>query len=151
MSLSAHEQQALDAIEERLTDSDPKLASLLAMFTRLASGEQMPIREKIRAGWERATRRQPAHRRRPRLDRAHCRARQLYRRMGWQRAMLLLWLLTTIALTATALALSRGGGTSTCSQPWPVTCASKPPAHSAARKALGPRDRRREISLGASR
>ena len=45
MSLSASEQQALDSIEATLTSSDPKLASLLAIFTRLASGEEMPVRE----------------------------------------------------------------------------------------------------------
>lgn len=36
MSLSASEQQALDSIEATLTSSDPKLASLLAIFVRLA-------------------------------------------------------------------------------------------------------------------
>ena len=40
MSLSASEQQALDSIEATLTSSDPKLASLLAIFARLASGEE---------------------------------------------------------------------------------------------------------------
>ena len=38
MSLSASEQQALDSIETTLTSSDPKLASLLAIFAQLASG-----------------------------------------------------------------------------------------------------------------
>jgi hypothetical protein len=48
MSLSASEQQALDSIEATLTSSDPKLASLLAIFARLASGEEMPARERVR-------------------------------------------------------------------------------------------------------
>jgi hypothetical protein len=48
MSLSAWEQQALDSIEDELAGADPKLASLLATFARLASGEEMPVREKIR-------------------------------------------------------------------------------------------------------
>ena len=48
MSLSASEQQALDSIEATLTSSDPKLASLLAIFARLASGEEMPVRERVR-------------------------------------------------------------------------------------------------------
>lgn len=123
MSLSAREQQALNAIEEHLADSDPKLASQLAMFTRLALAEAMPAREKIHAG-RRAARR-PAQRRHPRLSHA----RQLYQLMGWQRAMLLLWLLTAVVLTATALALSRGSGTWACTQPWPVGCASNKPTH----------------------
>ena len=47
MSLSAREQQALDCIEDELAGSDPKLAWLLATFARHASGEEMPVREKI--------------------------------------------------------------------------------------------------------
>ena len=39
MSLSAGEQQALDSIEATLTSSDPKLASLLAIFARLRRGD----------------------------------------------------------------------------------------------------------------
>ena len=42
MSLSAQERQALDFMAEGLADSAPELASLLATFTRLTSGEQMP-------------------------------------------------------------------------------------------------------------
>src|SRR5215813_5122443 len=49
MSISPKEQQALASIEDGLAGSDPKLASLLATFTRLASDEKMPVREKIRA------------------------------------------------------------------------------------------------------
>lgn len=49
MSLTAREQQALHAIEDEIAGSDPKLASLLATFTRLTSGEEMPVREKIPA------------------------------------------------------------------------------------------------------
>jgi hypothetical protein len=57
MSLSAHEQQELGAIEDELSGSDPKLASFLDTFTRLTAGEEMPVREKVRTGWWRATRR----------------------------------------------------------------------------------------------
>ena len=57
MSLSPKEQQALASIEDGLAGSDPKLASLLATFARLASGEEMPVREKIQAIRHRATRR----------------------------------------------------------------------------------------------
>ena len=60
MSLSASEQQALDSIETTLTSADPKLVSLLAIFARLASGEEMPVRERVRihprlqvtSGWQ---------------------------------------------------------------------------------------------------
>lgn len=50
MSLSAHERQALETIEDSLAGSDPKLASMLATFNRLAAGEEMPTREETRAG-----------------------------------------------------------------------------------------------------
>jgi hypothetical protein len=53
MSLSAHERRVLDSIQDRLSGSDPELASLLASFTRLTAGGQMPARESIRAGWQR--------------------------------------------------------------------------------------------------
>ena len=43
MSFSAWEQDALDSIKSGLTDSDPALAAQLMMFTRLASGEDMPV------------------------------------------------------------------------------------------------------------
>jgi hypothetical protein len=60
MSLSASEQQALDSIEATLTSSDLS-SSLLAIFARLASGEEMPVRERVRIhprlkvtrGWQR--------------------------------------------------------------------------------------------------
>jgi hypothetical protein len=47
MSLSAREQQALESIEDGLAESDPGLASRLGMFSRLASGEEMPERDEI--------------------------------------------------------------------------------------------------------
>lgn len=128
MTLSTHEQQVLGVIEERLTWSDPKLASLLAMFTRLTSGEEMPVREKICAGWRRATRRHHTSTWRPRRSSPRSRVRHLLRRIGWRGAMLL-WLVTALALTATALALSHGGGGRTCMQPWPIACAGQPLTH----------------------
>ena len=50
MSLSARDRQALGSIQDQITGSDPQLASLMTMFTRLASGEEMPALEDIRAG-----------------------------------------------------------------------------------------------------
>lgn len=67
MSLSASEQQALDSIKDSLASSDPTLVARLTMFARLASGEEMPVREKIHAGSRRTDRRsgpQPGHPRR---------------------------------------------------------------------------------------
>jgi len=123
MSLSAWEQQALDSIKDGLAGSDPELAALLSAFTRLASGEEMPGREKARAGSRRALRR---------LRRARWRstARRVCRRLALQQAVLLLWLLTTAAMIAVALALSAGGDHGTCTETAAMICISPAPGHS---------------------
>jgi len=102
----------LDSIKDELTDSDPKLAGLMATFTRLVSGEEMPFRERIWSGSRRAARR-------PRRPRTVTRG-----------AMLLLWLLISVVLIAIALILSHGtsGSPSGCVQPWPAVCASSQPS-----------------------
>jgi len=97
MSLSPREQHALDSIGERLAGSDPELAALLATFTRLASGEEMPDRGPVRA-------RQGRHPHRGKMRRP---ARRAYQRLGIYRVALLLWVVITIALITTAMALDR--------------------------------------------
>ena len=94
-SPTERESQALDAIAHGLAGSDPRLASMLNIFSRLAAGEEMPAREKIRIprGWP------PA---RPQ-------ARPLYARLGRPQAMLLLWAGISAGLIAVALALSTSG------------------------------------------
>lgn len=114
MSLSAREQHVLDSINDELTGSDPKLAGLMATFTRLVSGEEMPLRERIWSGSRRA---------RHRLGPS-------------QGTLLLLWLLVTVVLIAIAVILSHGssGSTNGCVQPWPSICAgpaSSRPSHPA--------------------
>jgi hypothetical protein len=95
MSLSPWEQDALDSIKNGLADSDPGLVARLAMFTRLASGEAMPVRDTLQAVSQRVVRRGAG------------RSRRMYQRLNLGRAMLLVWLVTTLALIATALATSR--------------------------------------------
>jgi hypothetical protein len=121
MSLYAWEQQALDSIRDGLTDSDPELAALLSAFTRLASGEDMPDTEKVHPGW-RALRR---------FRRARWRAtfRGVCQRLGFQRVAVLLWLLTTVALIAVALALNEGGGHAPCVGWMAAACTSPAPEH----------------------
>jgi len=102
MSMSAWEQDALDSIRDGLADSDPALVARLAMFTQLASGEAMPVREKVQA----ASRRVVRH--------GATRSRRLYRRLGLQRTMLLVWLVTTLALITAAVASSRADGPRFC-------------------------------------
>jgi hypothetical protein len=45
MSISEREQETLDSIGDGLVRSAPKLASMLAIFSRLTADEQMPVRE----------------------------------------------------------------------------------------------------------
>ena len=106
MSLSAWEQDALESIKNGLADSDPALVARLAMFSRLASAEDMPVREKIQA---------------VKLGVARGR-RRLYQRLGVGRAMLLLWLVTTLTLVTAAVASSRASGPGTCAGSWGSLC-----------------------------
>jgi hypothetical protein len=120
MSLSAWEQDTLDSIKNGLADSDPALVARLAMFTRLASGEAMPVREKVHAASKRMTSRPP--RRPPARRTAARRTGRVSQRLGLQWTMLLVWLVTTTALIAAALASSRVGGHFNCAGTWGALC-----------------------------
>jgi hypothetical protein len=112
MSLSTWEQQALDSMKDDLATCEPALVARLAIFTRLASGEDMPAGEKIHVGSRRKVRHSrpgPRH------------TRRSHQRLGWRQAVLLLWLMTNIALVAIALACSHGGQ-GTCTGSWATTC-----------------------------
>ncbi len=113
MSLSVWEQQALDSIKEGLTGSDPMLVGRLTIFTRLASDEEMPTREKIQAGSRR-----PVRQSRP----GPPPTRRVDQRLGLPQAALLLWLVTTLALIAVALACSRSGSQGPCTGSWATLC-----------------------------
>ncbi len=93
MSLSAWEQHSLDSIENGLTRSDPALVALLTTFSRLASDQEMPVSERIRAGSRRAIRYPRRQRRHPSRDKVRRHARRVYQRLGLQRAVLILLLL----------------------------------------------------------
>lgn len=119
VSLSAHEQQELDLIEDEIAGSDPALASLLATFARPTADGEPPAQEQIRAG------------RRPR-GRRRLPAPGTFRRPGRpimspDIVVVLLWLMASIALVVSALVISRGGGKG-CAMP-AVTCAGQAPAH----------------------
>jgi hypothetical protein len=119
MGLSPREQHVLEAIREALAGSE--LAALLATFSRLVSGEEMPAREPLRAhkerrphrGQQRRSRRgqqrrpHPGQQRRPRQGKARSRAQGVYLRLGFHRVALLLWLVVTVALISTAVVLDR--------------------------------------------
>ena len=104
MGLNPWEQHALDSIKDRLTGSDPELAALMGTFTRLTSGEEMPDREPVQL-----RKRRPPHRgkRQPHQGKLSGHAYRVYHRLGFHRVALLLWLVITIALITTAMALDR--------------------------------------------
>ncbi len=110
MSLNEPEMQALGWIEDSLAGSDPRLASMLNIFSRLATGEEMPASEKIRVRRGRPAASRPRRaRQHPRRGTALPQARRLYPRLGWQQAMLLLWVVISAGMLAVALILNTSG------------------------------------------
>jgi hypothetical protein len=118
VGLDAHERQELDLIEDEIVGSDPGLASRLATFARLATGEELPAREQVRAA-----RRPHGWRRYLPLPRTSRRADDPAVRRGL--VAVLLWLTVSIALIVSVLVLSRGDNYRGCA----ITCAGQAPAH----------------------
>ena len=124
MSLNQLETQALGSIADGLAGSDPRLASMLTIFSRLAAGEEMPAREKTPVRRGRPAAHRPRHaRRHPRRGTALPQARQLHPRLGRQPAMLVLWAVISAALLTAALALTTSGH-KTCARPTGTACTS---------------------------
>ena len=87
MSLTQPETQALGSIADGLAGSDPRLASMLTIFSRLAAGEEMPTREKTRVRRGRPTARRPRRAaRHPRRGTARPQPRRQHPRLDWQQA-----------------------------------------------------------------
>ena len=109
MSLTEPETQALGCIANGLAGSDPRLASMLTIFSRLAAGEEMPARQttRVRRDPRRGTARPPPRRRHPRL--------------GWQQARLVVAAVISAALVAVALAPT-ASGPRTCARPMRSAC-----------------------------
>lgn len=124
MSRGAWEQQTLDSIKEGLARSDPRLAALLATFTRLVSDEEMPVREKIRTRPRRAV----GHSRRYPRGKSRRHAGLVRQRVDFERAALLVYLLIVAALIVTGMVLGGGGSHHACPSLWAVPCASPTPA-----------------------
>lgn len=122
MSFTDLEMQALGSIEDGLAGSDPRLASMLNIFSRLAAGEEMPAGEKIRIRRRRPIAHRPRRaRRHPRRGIALPQPRRLYPRLGWQQTRLLLWAVISAALVAIALLLNTSGHKA-CIQPIGTGC-----------------------------
>ena len=131
MSLNQSETQTLGTIADGLAGSDPRLASMLDIFSRLAAGEEMPARAKTRVRRGRPPARPRRARRHPRRGTALPQVHRLYPRLARQQAILLLWAVTTAALLATALLLNTSGHNA-CIQSIGTACPS-PPSHGGAR------------------
>jgi hypothetical protein len=100
ISISEREWRTLKSIEHGLARSAPKLASMLAIFTRLTAGERIPYRKPVRRAASRiAGPRDPGRGRRLQAGRA---ARR------W------LWLTVVLALLTLTVILSHGTGASPC-------------------------------------
>ena len=86
---------------ERRLELAARLASMLTIFSRLAAGEEMPVRAKTRVRRRRPAAHRPRRaRRHPRRGIASPQARRLYAWLGWQQAMLVLWAVISAALLA---------------------------------------------------
>ena len=129
MSLSAWEQQILDSIGDVLSGSDPELAVLMATFSELASGEDMPAAEQILPRPYVATWLESCRRRRPRRSGMYRSKSRLGQVLTVRWAVPLLWLLITVTLIATALAISSGASQGQCPRSWLAACPSTAPVH----------------------
>ena len=99
---------------------------MLATFTRLASGEEMPVREKIHAVRIVANLRDRPHPRRD-VARAACTSSWACRT---QYGVLWLAAVAAVALVAVALVVSRGGsGQGSCTTSWSGVCTTQVSAH----------------------
>ena len=124
MSLTQPHRQALGAIADGLAGSDPRLASMLTIFSRLAAGEEMPAREKTRARRRRPAAHRPRRaRRRPRRGTVFPQPRRPYPRLSRPQAILLLWAVISAAVLAVALALNTSPH-KTCIRPMGTACPS---------------------------
>ena len=125
MSLSAWERHALESIKNGLAGSDPELTALLSAFNRLASGEEMPDREKTPTGMRR-----PLRRARRRSSLRRVRDRLGLQMTGPSLLLLLLWPLITAALITVALVLNAGGNRGTCTETAAMICVGPVSGHS---------------------
>jgi Protein of unknown function (DUF3040) len=133
MSLNAHDTQELDVIEESLSGSDPHLASMLSVFSRLADGEAMPGYERIQVG-EQHRPSGPAFRAllpgRPGTCRPRVVTRRRRPRWSAQWAVPAAWLVISLVLITVAVLLSHTRAPASCGA-WPAVpvCGTHAPAH----------------------
>ena len=109
MSLNAGEQRTLSCIADELAGSAPKLTSMLTVFNRLTSGEEMPDH---RPPGE--TGKDQRHRSRaPRRRSSARRPRSRIRKRVWPITALALTVITAIVMTVLLMLTSHGSGANT--------------------------------------
>lgn len=120
MCLSARERRTLSCIAGELTHSAPELASLLSVFNRLTSGEDMPERPQAGKTGERERQRSRRSCRRAWTRRQACQVGQ----RAWPVIALLAFMSVSIVVTALVLShTSHGvGANGRCMQSWPIAC-----------------------------
>lgn len=120
MCLSARERRTLSCIAGELTHSAPQLASLLSVFNRLTSGEDMP--ERPQAGKTGECERQRSRRSCQRTW-TQRQASQVSRH-AWPVIALLAFMSVSMIVTALVLShTSHGtGANGRCMQSWPIAC-----------------------------
>lgn len=123
MSISERERQALDSIENELARSAPRLASMLAMFSRLTSGEQMPAREP--AGRAAGAPGSPAG------TAGRAGPRRVWRRRIGGAALAWLWLAAVAALLALMVTLTHDTRVSPCTHSLTTACQQTTGVHPA--------------------
>jgi hypothetical protein len=102
MSLPASQQRVLDGIAEALLASEPRLASMFAIFTRLCRSEEPPWREQLTAG--------PGLRAAAVWTRLRLPARQAARgRRTWRRLLVLSQVAIAIVLLSVLIGLNSTG------------------------------------------
>lgn len=138
MSISERERQALTTIERDLAATGPELTSMLAMFTRLADGEDMPVRKRNRRAPgpspERARRVVAAPSAGTRPSRARPAGgrrapRQIRSRLSWYSPWLL-WFAFVIVLITVTLVVKSTAGRGPCSRASVAACRQAPPPSS---------------------
>jgi hypothetical protein len=106
VTLNDVEQRTLGRIAEELAGSAPKLTSMLTVFNRLTSGEEMPVQPHAPG------RHSGARRRGSRI-----------RRRVWPITAVALTVITAIVMTVLLTLTGHGSGAHTsCRQPWPIGC-----------------------------
>lgn len=118
MGLPAHQRRVLDSIEYRLRGSDPRLAAMFAIFSRLTREEEMPRIEELR------------HRAAMLLARFRLRLAavgRLGRRIGPRHQLAVFFPLALVLMTLTVVLVAKFGGTGRCTPVTPVATAKPHP------------------------